>query len=74
MVEKEIMILCLLVVGIFGLLYGFINQMKLKRLHKIDQKAGEPLGNSNVARLVLRRRVLVGYGVFIVSGLVLGFI
>ena len=74
MIEKELLTVCLLVAGLACLLYGLINQLKLKRRFKKNEQTGDAIADLNVAQLALKRRVFIGYGLFIISGLVLGFV
>ena len=68
------MVLALLLAGIAGLVYGFISQVKLKRLRSENENSEVSLDNTKAEQLVLSRRMFAGYGIFIVSGVVLGFI
>ena len=74
MMEKEYIVLTLLLTGFAGFLYGFISQIKLKRLRNENESAEGSFDNIKAEQLVLRRRVFAGYGIFIVSGVILGFI
>ncbi|MBT8126042.1 MAG: hypothetical protein KJP15_01050 [Gammaproteobacteria bacterium] len=74
MMKKEIIVLALLLTGFAGFLYAVNSQIKLKRLRNENENAEGPLDNINAEQLARRRRVLAGYGIFIVSGIILGFV
>lgn len=74
MMEKEYMVIALLLAGIAGFVFGVISQVKLKRLRSENENSENFLDNTKAAQLVLSRRMFAGYGIFIVSGVVLGFI
>ena len=74
MVEKEIITAGLLGAGLIGFFYAFIFQMKLRRLRIANEQSGLPTDKVSAEQLRLRRRVFAGYGIFIVSGLILGFV
>ena len=68
------MVIALLLAGIAGFVFGVISQVKLKRLRSENENSEASLDNIKAAQLVLSRRMFAGYGIFIVSGVVLGFI
>lgn len=74
MMVKEYIVLALFLAGIAGFVYGLISQVKLKRLRSENQKTGDALDNIKAEQLVLSRRMFAGYGIFIVSGVILGFV
>ncbi len=74
MMEKEYIVLALFLAGIAGFVYGLISQVKLKRLRSENQKTEGALDNIKAEQLVLSRRMFAGYGIFIVSGVIMGFI
>jgi hypothetical protein len=72
--EKEYIVLTLVLTGFAGVLYAFIIQMKLKRLRNETGNTKGSSDNINAEQLALRKRVFAGYGIFIVSGIILGFV
>ena len=74
MMEKEYIVLALLLAGIAGFVYGLISQVRLKRLRSENENTEGALDNIKTEQLVLSRRMFAGYGIFIVSGVILGFI